>query len=169
MSENQMTTNNETVTSETDADPMYQLYMEIQSEISRLKKRPPRDFGHFMVLFTGTFLGYMRDMAYRLSEDSAAIEELYEQTGDEDDGETRITKEDADKLNLVLNFAREVASGMLAQSSAEEQDKFKAILQHTEECLKLVAESTIQEDDEEDESEEEEEEEEEVPAEEKPS
>src|SRR5262249_531942 len=138
--------NNETVEAEGAADdPVYQLFTEIQAEIARLKKRPFRDVGSVHVWLTGTGLPLLRDVAYRLFENSEAVDELFDRSDEGSEEGTQFTVEDAKKFDLVLQYAKGVAAASLEQVSTDEaKAQLQQVIQLAEACLKAVEENTIE-------------------------
>lgn len=133
-------------------DEVYQLFMEIQSEIARLKKRRFRDVGEVHLWITGTGLPLLRDLSFRLYENSSAIDELLDEH--ESSEETQFTLEDAKKFDFVLQFAKGVASASLDRATEdEEKAQLVRVIQTAEECLKIVEESALSEEPEEEEEE----------------
>lgn len=132
---------------------VYTLYEEFVADVERLKKlfkgSPPSNMQDALMR---TFGPVVRDLAHYARENRLDIDDLLERVEALEDGEgaggaseeTQFTQEDAQKFDLVLQFAQGAAQTMLSNDLPEEErKKISTVLATAEACLKVVEESTL--------------------------
>lgn len=142
--------------SDAEDDIISKMVTSIDVEISRLRKNPLKTAEDVSYFMAGTVLPILKDVAYYLGktqEIALDVDLRVEQIEDGVSGEdTQFTIEDAKKFDKILQFAQMCANEQLkASDSTGLPPEAIAVLREmsslSEECLKIVEESTLEVDD----------------------